>query len=218
MKKIKKTICVIGVGRFGSALVDVLLENKCDIIAIDNNEERLLPYKEKLQSLYILDSLDRESLLTAGVNNADVVIIGIGSSIEQNLIASLSAIELGVKKVIAKELSKEHGNILRKIGAEPINVESAMGERLGHSLMSSALDFLRLCKNFSVMELAIPKNFDGKTVLEVNLRAKYNINIIAIVRENGEAFANITPNSILKYGEYMIISGENKDLLRFQEL
>lgn len=217
MANLKKTICVIGVGRFGSALLDVLLENKYNIIAIDSNEEKLLPYKEKVQSLYVLDALDKESLMMAGVNNADVVVVGIGSSVEKNLIASLSAIELGVKRVIAKELSREHGNILKRIGAEPVNIESSMGERLGRSLTSSALDFLSLCKNFSIMELEVPKSMNGKNILELNLRAKYNLNIIAIVKD-GEADANIGPNSVLHEGEYIIISGENKNLLRFQEL
>lgn len=214
----KNLFGIIGMGRFGSALALELLKEGKDVIALDNNPAKLELLKKQITHVYLIDQMTKDALAEAGIGACGTVIVCIGKDVESNLLATLNAKELGVPRVIAKASSDDHGRVLEKLGAEVVLPEEDMGRRLAQSLcVTKALDWLPLCSDFSIIDVEIEKTLDGKSVLELDLRKKHGINIIAIVQ--GEtANGIITPDTILHAGEHMVIAGSNKSLSTFQEL
>ena len=216
MKKYR-TFAVIGLGRFGFQVAKTLLEIGQNVIAIDKDETILEAISKFGADVYIMNSINKDALTECGVKDADVVVIGIGKDIEASILAALNAIELGVKRAICTANSDDHAKILEKIGAEIIFPEIDIATRVAYSV-SNALteDILPLSDDFSIVQMKVPYIFDSKTVSEINLRQKYNLNLIAIVHD-GKATGNITPNTMLYSKDSMYICGTNKSITAFQD-
>lgn len=208
---------VIGIGRFGYTLVTELVKAGKEVIAMDNDDTKLQPLKDTVSHLYQVDTLSRDTLREAGIPECATVIVCIGKDVESNLLATLNAIELGVPRVISKAISEEHGRILEKIGAQVVYPEEEMGLRLAKSLASRmTLDFLSLCDDFAIIEVEVAPGFDGKTILECDLRGRYGINVIAQI--HGEkADGNITQGTRLHKGDRLVVAGTEKSLEAFQK-
>ena len=130
----------------------------------------------------------------------------------------MDCIEIGVPQVISKAGSREHGNILKKLGAEVIFPEYDEGERLATSLISRAnLDMLPLSEEFSIISIDLNPNFFGKTIIDLNWRKKYNINVIALIN-NGKADATILPETVIAVGARAVLAGSNDSLERFRNV
>jgi len=208
---------IIGIGKFGGALALELIKKGKDVIALDNNPLRLESIKKEIDHVFLIDQISKDALTEAGIASCGTVIVCIGKDIESNLLATLNAKELGVPRVISKAISADHGRVLEKLGAEVVLPEEDMGHRLAQSLcVANALDWLPLCSDFSIIEVIIPSSLDSKNVLELNLRKKYGINIIALIHE-GKANGSISPDTILHQGDQMVISGSNESLSTFQK-
>ncbi|MDD7271700.1 MAG: TrkA family potassium uptake protein [Spirochaetales bacterium] len=212
-----RTFAVIGLGRFGYQVAKTLLELGQSVIAIDKDETVLESISKLGADVYIMNSINKESLAECGLNDADVVVIGIGKDIEASILAALNAIELGVKRVVCKANSDDHAKILEKIGAEIIFPEIDIAKRLAYSVTNALTeDILPLSDDFSIIQMKVPYIFDSKTVEEINLRQKYNLNLIAIVHD-GKATGNITPKTMLYSSDSMYICGTNKNITEFQD-
>ncbi|MDD2232020.1 MAG: TrkA family potassium uptake protein [Sphaerochaetaceae bacterium] len=209
---------IIGIGRFGQALVMELLKNGKNVIALDNNAQKLESIKKYVNQVYLIDQMRHDALAEAGIGACGTVIVCIGKDIENNLLATLNAKELGVPRVISKASSADHGRLLEKLGAEVVIPEEDMGKRLAQSLCrTNTLEWLPLCEDFSIIETEVFSALDGKKVIDLNLRKNYGINIIAIV-DSGKANGTIGPDTILKKGQNLVISGTNKNLAAFQKI
>lgn len=207
---------VIGVGYFGRAVAHTLAESGRNVIAIDSNSEKLKSLSSEVSSIYQLGHISKEGLLDAGIGNCQTVVIGIGENLEASILATLHCIDIGVPKVISKAGSVEHGKILEKLGAEVIFPEEEAGARLAENLMSKAnLDMLPLSDDFSIISVDVNPGFTGKSVLELNWRKKYNINIIAIIK-NGKASGTVLPDTVIDCGDRVVLSGSNDSLEKFK--
>ncbi|MGD1821740.1 MAG: potassium channel family protein [Pleomorphochaeta sp.] len=208
---------IIGVGRFGLALAENLLENGKTIIAIDKDQNKLYPLKTSVNQLIHMSEVTKESLKEAGIADCGTVIVCIGKDTEANILATLNAIELGVPRVIAKAISNDHSRILEKIGASVVNPEIDMGAKLAKTLSAKlTLDVLPIGEDFSIIEIAINDKYANKSIKELNFRAKFGINIIAIVREN-KANGYILPETELHENDILVISGNNHDISAFEQ-
>ncbi|MFA6845109.1 MAG: TrkA family potassium uptake protein [Sphaerochaetaceae bacterium] len=208
---------IIGMGRFGCALALELIKAGKEVIAIDNNSAKLEGVKKDIIHVYLIDQITKDSLADAGIALCGTVIVGIGKDIESNLLATLNALELGVPRVISKAISADHGRVLEKLGAEVVLPEEDMGKRIAKSLTSTmTLDWLPVCNDFSIIELGIPQSLDNKTVIDMDLRKKFGINIIAIIHE-GKADGTILPSTVLHSGDQLVVAGANTNLQQFQE-
>lgn len=209
---------VIGVGYFSSAVARTLASAGKSVIAIDIDQSKLRELSSSVSSVYQLDNISREALEDAGIGNCATVIIGIGENLEASILATLACIELGVPRVISKAGSKEHGRILEKLGAEVIFPEYDAGERLAMSLMSKAnLDMLPISEEFSIISLDLNPDFTGKTILDLNWRKKYNINVIALITD-GVADATILPDTAIPENARAVLAGSNDSLERFRNV
>lgn len=216
-RKKNEIYAVVGVGRFGLAVAQTLLSLGKDVIAIDINPQRLKPLEDTSADIFVVDEISLEAFEQAGLGGCRCVIIGVGKDIEASILAALNAKELGAERVICKVINPDHAKILRKIGVEVIFPELDTGRRLAMRLSSNVTeDIFTLTKDFSIIQVKIPSYYNDKTVIDLDFRRKYGVNIIAIVRD-GRVDGQIGPQTMVKGGDYLVVAGKNSGLDDMQE-
>ncbi len=216
-KKEKNIYGIIGLGRFGHALAMELAQSGADIMVLDRDEEKVREFREYTESAFVAKSLDKKTLAESGIQNCDIVVICIGEQLDISILTTLNLVSLGVPHVIAKAASSEHGEILEKIGAEVVYPERDIALRLAHRLEASrVLDYIQLSEKLNISKLLAPDVILGKSVMEINLRAKFGVNIIAI--ENGQTMIEtVLPDYIFRQGDILFVSGSKQGLARLSE-
>lgn len=216
-KKEKLSYGIVGLGRFGYALAVDLAQSGADIMVIDRDEEKVRVLREYTENALVVNTLDKKSLMETGIQNCDVGIVCIGEHMESSILTTLNLVSLGVPQVIAKATSAEHGEILAKLGAEVVYPERDMALRLANRLETArVLDFIQLSESINISKRMVPEKFIGKTVLELNIRAKFGLNVIA-VESGGKVTDNIRPDYCFQPNDVMIVSGSRDALLRLNE-
>ena len=216
-KKEKDTYGIVGLGRFGYALAIELATSGADLLVLDRDEEKVRELREYTESAYVVKSLDKKSLSETGIQNCDVAVVCIGEQMDTSILTTLNLVSLGIPTVISKATSIEHGEILEKLGAEVVYPEHDMAVRLAHRLEASrTLDFIQLSEKLNISKFLIPERIVGKTVLFVNLRKRFGINIIAL-ENNGTLIEGIDPEYIFEKGDIMFVSGSKEGLNRLAE-
>lgn len=172
---------VIGLGRFGSALVECLASSGKEVIAVDKDEAKVKEARRFTDYAMVVEALDRESLEEAGMQNCDTVVIWIGEQVDVSILATMTALKMNVPHVIAKANSLIHGEVLKQLGARVVYPERDMAVRLGKGLIyNSFLDSVTLEGDVEVRRIQATDRLIGLTVRETDTRRKYNLNIIAI--------------------------------------
>ena len=217
-KKREKLIYgIIGLGRFGTALAVELAAAGADMIIIDKSEERIDFAKELTENAYIVRNLDKKTLTETGMHNCDVVALCIGEQIDVSILTTLNLISMGIPKVIAKASSADHGDILVRLGAEVVYPERDMAIRLAHRLETSeSLDFIQLSEKLNISKFILPHKAEGKTVIDVNFRGKFGLNIIAIENQN-EINESVRPDYVFKNGDILYLSGSKTGFAKLSE-
>ena len=218
--KVKNEKCIygiIGLGRFGYALALELAAAGADLIVLDRDEEIVRELREHTENAYVVRNLEKKTLMETGIQNCDIVIVCIGEHLDTSILTTLNLTSIGVKKIIAKAKSAEHGEILEKLGAEVVYPERDMAVRLAHRLETSkVLDFVQLSEKLNISKFLVPDELIGKTVIDVDLRARFGANIIAI--ENGNEIQEyIRPDYCFKKGDILFVSGAKEGLCRLLE-
>ncbi|MBC2580283.1 TrkA family potassium uptake protein [Clostridium sp. DJ247] len=212
-----KQFIVIGLGRFGTAVAKTLYQLGNDVLAVDTDEKRVQEISEYVTHAVHTNATDEENLKSLGINNFDVAIIGIGVNMEDSIMITLLAKELGVKYVIAKANTEIHARILYKTGADKVVFpERDTGARVAHDIVSrSVLDYIELSSEYSISEIMADKEWHNKTLGQLDMRAKYGINVVAVKRKDN---IDISPNSeykILK-GDIIVAIGKDKHINKFE--
>lgn len=221
MKKVDNSIvrqfAVIGCGRFGSSVAKTLYGLGYDVMAIDRNEDVVQSMADSVTHAIQADGTDEASIKALGIRNFDVVVVTIGSDIQSSILITLIVKELGVKYVIAKAQNELHGKVLYKSGADRVVFpERDMGVRVAHNLVSSnILDYIELAPDYSIMEISALEEWEGKTLLDLNMRGKYGINVMAI--KHGTEI-NISPRAsdAIYKDDILVVVGNNDDLRRIE--
>ncbi|MBN6189063.1 TrkA family potassium uptake protein [Aneurinibacillus sp. BA2021] len=214
----RKSFAVIGMGRFGSSLAEQLYSMGYDVMAIDENEERVQNSLSISTHAVQADSTDELAMKEVGIRNFDVVVVAIGIDIQASILTTLTLKEMGVRRIVAKAQNERHGQVLYKVGADRVVFpERDMGLRVAHNLISAnVLDFIELAEEYSVAEVAASHKMNGKSLIELDVRANFGVNVVAI--KSGSSF-NIAPDPSdrINEGDILIVIGHNKDLRRFEE-
>ena len=213
-KNEKNTYGIIGLGRFGYALATELAEAGAELLVLDQDEEKVRELREYTENAYVVRSLDKKTLSDTGIQNCDVAIVCIGEHMDTSILTTLNLVSLGIPKVIAKAKSAEHGEILAKLGAEVVYPERDMALRLATRLETSrVLDYMQLNEQLNISKFGIPDKIVGETVLSVNMRGRFGINIIAV--ENGGSVNDaVGPDYVFKNGDILIVSGKKEGTRR----
>ena len=208
---------IIGLGRFGTSLAEELIACGKDVICLDIDETKLTPLKNRIDQLYLVQQINRDVLLDSGIQNCQTVIICIGKSVENSIMAALNVIELGVPNVIAKANTDDQGRVLKKIGAKVVFPEVDMGYRLAKNLTSrNTLDFLALNRNFSIIEFELHDTLAEQTVADANLRGKFHLNIIALIRGE-DVIGEICPDTKFEIDDRVVVAGNNEHITLFSD-
>ena len=203
---IKQTYAVFGLGRYGRAVAKELVKNGVEVLAVDMDEELVNSAVTEIPYCRCADVTDAEVIKQLGIANIDVVIIAMATNLEASVMATMLCKENGVKTVIAKCANEMNYKILSKVGADRVVFpESESGIRLAKNLLSSGfVDIIDLSEDASMIELEVREEWVGKSLLELNLRRKYSINVVAIVREE-EVCINIEPEKPLEKSMKLIV-------------
>lgn len=211
------TYGIVGLGRFGTALALELYRSGTDFLVIDRDEEKVREMREFTDNAFVVRSLDKKTLMETGIQNCDVAVVCIGSQLDTSILTTLHLVSLGVPTVIAKSNSVEHGEILEKLGAQVVYPERDMAIRLANRLEASRmLDYIQLSEKLNFSKLMAPDKMLGKTVLEVNLRKNFGVNIIA-VENNGILNEVVPPDYSFKKGDILFLSGSKVGLNRLSQ-
>jgi trk system potassium uptake protein TrkA len=220
-----RQFAVIGLGRFGWSVAKTLSEKGHQVLAIDHNEELVQSVSEFVTEAVQVDSTDEKALKAVGIMNVDVAVIGIGTNLEASVLTALILKELGIQHIIARAVTAEHGKVLERVGAtKVVFLERDMGIKIANSLVSpSVLEHIELSPEFSIMETVPPKEFIGRSIRDLDVRAKYDLNIIGVrsagsTKEKPGDF-NVAPKAdyVLKQGDVLVIIGSNNNLDRFRK-
>lgn len=213
----KKEFVVFGLGRFGKSVATTLAESGCNVLVVDSNQDKIQEMADVVTYAVKGDVTDAELLESLGLGNFDGAIIAIGENLEASVMVTILAKEMGVPYVMAKAQNELHGKVLKKVGVDQVvQPEKETGIRMAHNLvMGNFFNAIELSSTSSVMELDIPKDWAGKTIKELNIRAKHKINIIGIKREKE---LDINPDADVKLSkdDILVVIGENNSLNRFK--
>ncbi len=214
----KKEFAVIGLGRFGGSVARTLHEMGYEVMVIDRDPQRVQDYATLVTHAVEADSTDEGAMRALGIRNFDVVVVAIGEDIQSSILTTIILKELGVQKVVVKAQSDLHGKVLYKIGADKVVYpERDMGVRVVHQLISpNILDLIELADDYSVIELSAGNFFNGKTLSELDIRAKFGCNVVAIKSGEKITIAPLATDRIYR-GDILIVIGRNEDLQRLRE-
>ena len=209
---------VIGLGSFGFHMAKKLGENGQEVVAIDANRGIVDDVKDFVTAAVVTDATDRDNLTQLITKDIDVAIVSLGDKIEASVMVTLYLREIGVKRIITKALTPDHGKVLKMVGAtDVIYPEKDMAEKLASNLSNpNVLDYLPLSSGHSIREIAVPKAFEGKSLAELHLRKRFQIQVIAI-RSSGTI--NLVPAAdyTFKAMDTVILVGPNESLEKIVE-
>ncbi len=227
-----KQFVVIGLGRFGSSIARALTAKNFEVLAMDRSEERVKEIEEVVSQAVVVDATDEKALKDLGIKDFDTAIVSIGENIEDSIMVTMILKELGVKQVIVKAHNDLHAKILQRVGADRIVFpEKEMGEKLAESLASPKIfDYIELSTEYGILEIIAPKRFCDKTLIELKLREKFGVSVMAIKRKMPYTKPDGSPDfkeeiiigpggsdEILQ-GDILVLLGKYKDLNRIEKL
>ena len=207
---------VIGLGRFGSALVKTLAEAGKEVIAIDKDEQRDKAVRKYTDFAFVVDNLNKETLEETGIQNCGTVTICIGEALDVSILTTMLVIRMGIPNVISKANSQEHGEVLKQLGAMVVYPESDMAVRIGKRLISGSLiDYISLDDNVEVRRIAVGGAMVGHSILELNIRNAYGINVIAVERDH-QTDVEFPPQYVFREGDIVAVIGKEDKIDHFE--
>ena len=214
-----RSYIVIGLGRFGSEAAKRLCELGCEVLAIDRDSELVQHISDSVTQAVVGDARDKGVLRALGVTEFECAIVAIGGSLGDSVLATMNLKELGVPYVVCKAHDETHRQVLLKLGADKVVIpEQEQANRLARNLSSpNVLDYIELSDDFGIIEVPAPVLWVGKSLKDLNVRAKLGVNIIAI--RQGEAI-NVSPGAdyAILQGDVMVVLGDTDALTAVQKL
>lgn len=214
-----KSYIIIGLGRFGQTLARQLCALGAEVLALDKRSDLVQQVAEDVTHAVVGDGQDKEVLRALGARNFDCGIIAIGSNLAASVLTAMNLKELGVPYIICKAHDETHRKVLEKLGVDRVIIpEQENAQRLARSLNShNVLEYIELSEDYGILEIPAPKGWIGKTIKELNVRAKLGVNIIAV--ENDKK-TNVSPSADYQIvpGDVMVVLGDNYALEAVQKL
>ena len=212
-----KQYAVIGMGRFGTGVASTLLNAGQEVLVVDSNEEIIQKISEFATHAVVADATDEASLKSLGLRNFDIIVVAIGNDLEASILTTLLLKEIGVKYIVAKADSAPHGKLLEKVGADKVVFpERDMGQRIAHNLMSTnVIEYFEVAPDLGIIEIGVPDELVGTSLLESKLRERYGITVIA-VRRNGKLILSPSPSEKFIDGDTLILVGDSKGIQQFE--
>ena len=214
-----KSYLVVGLGRFGQAVARQLCQLGAEVLAMDRRNELVQQVAGDVTHAVVGDAQDKEVLRALGAEDFDCAIVAIGDDLAASVLITMNLKELQVPYIVCKAHDETHTKVLEKLGADRVVIpEEENARRLGRSLFShNVLDYIELSEEYGILEVPAPKTWIGRTLKELNVRAKLGVNIIAV--ESGKK-TNVAPGAdyLIREGDVMVVVGDNYALEAVQKL
>ncbi len=227
-----RRFAVIGLGRFGQKLAIALAMSGAEVIAIDRDREQVELIRDQVTHAVRLDSTDMEALKSQGIDKVDVAIVGIGQGTAQGFESAVLTVvnlrQMGVEQIYSRAESLVAGEVFSKVGAtEVIYPEIESAQRWAYKLIAPQIgEKIDFAPGYSIARIEAPPSFGGKTVMDLQLRQKYNVNLV-LIKRNGEAWGhkserdsiiNVpTPDTVVQEGDILMVAGADADLARLPQ-
>ncbi|MBM7583544.1 trk system potassium uptake protein TrkA [Bacillus pakistanensis] len=213
-----KQFAVFGLGRFGGSLVKEFYHLGVEVLAVDIDEEKVSYYSDYATHAVLANGIDELTLKQLGLRNIDLAFVSFGENIESSILTSLLLKEIGVPQVWAKAHNDYHSKVLYKIGVDRvIHPERDMAKRIAHHIISKKIiDYIELSKEFSIAEVVATNKLHNKSLLDLDIRARFGCNIVAYQR-GGEIVVTPLAEDVIKEGDILIVIGRNEDITRFDK-
>jgi len=206
---------VVGLGRFGSAIADALNRLGHEVLAVERNPDLVQEWSGRLTHVVEADATSIDALRQLGVEDFPIAVVGIGTSIEASVLATANLVDLDVKQIWAKAITPSHGRILERIGAHHVVYpEADAGERVAHLVSGKLLDYIEFDDGFAIVKMRPPKETQGFTLAESNVRRKYGVTIVG-VKSPGQDFTYALPDTMVTAHDTLIVSGHTELIERF---
>lgn len=211
-------VLVLGLGRFGGAIAETLVELGHEVLAVDVDPKIVQSYAGRLTHVVEADSTDEEALRQLGAEDFDCAVVAIGTNIEASILTTSVLVDLGIETIWAKAITAPHGRILERVGAKRVVLpESEMGERVAHMVVGRALNYIEFEDGFALVETKPPREYVGKALGEAGIRKEHGVTIVCI-KHRGEDFSYATPETVLKEDDLLIVAGKTEQTERFAQL
>lgn len=214
-----KSFIVIGLGSFGNEVAKRLCQQGCEVLAMDVNSDLVQQISESVTQAVTGDAQDKEVLRALDAKTFDCGIVAIGDNLGTSVLCTMNLKELGVPYIVCKAGDETHKEVLKKLGADRVVIpEKENAARLAKSLGSNnVLDYIELSDEFGIIETPAPEKWDGKSLIELNVRAKLGVNILAVKREGNVVVSPAADYTLLK-GDVLVVLGDNAALKAVQRL
>jgi trk system potassium uptake protein TrkA len=213
----RKSFAVIGIGRFGTALIEELVNLQADVLVIDRNIDKIDRIAKLVANAVCLDSTDIDALREVGIQNYDTVIVATGEAVDNSIMTTLILKDLGVKEVYVRVQNDYHARVVEKLGVDAdhlIRPEQSTGHRMAKILVSgNFLEYIELDQQYSFVTVTAAKKIIGKHLLELEIRSRFGVNIVA-VRRNDKI---LIPSSTTPFetNDEVLLVGSNQNIERF---
>ncbi len=214
-RKHNNGILVLGLGRFGGAIAQTLVELGHEVLAVDADHKIVQSYAGRLTHVVEADCTDEDALRQIGADDFDCAVVAIGTHIEASILTTSVLVDLGVKTIWAKAITEPHGRILERVGATRVVLpEHEMGERVAHLVVGRALNYIEFEDGFALVETKPPREYVGKTLGQAGIRKTHGVTVVCIKRP-GEDFSYATAETMLTADDLLIIAGKTEKAERF---
>jgi trk system potassium uptake protein TrkA len=225
-----RRFAVIGLGEFGVSVAKTLAEEGGEVIAIDKREDRLKEVMDDVAQAVQIDATDEKAMKAVGIEEVDAAVVGMGRNLQASILTTIILKDFGVKEIVAKAVNAIHGKVLEKIGvSRVVYPELDMGVRVARSLFSTRiLEQIELSSRHSIMEIQAPPKFIGKTLRELDVRARYGVNVIAIKRKLGhitdkgeishidDVDISPHPDDVINKDDTLLVFGDNESIAKLR--
>ncbi|MEU7908895.1 TrkA family potassium uptake protein [Actinoplanes sp. NPDC049118] len=208
-------VLVVGLGRFGSALAEDLQRLGHDVLAVDRSFDLVQEWSDQLTHVTQADATSATAMRQIGAHEVDVAVVAIGTGIEASLLSTGVLVDLGVREVWAKAITTAHGRLLERIGAgHVVYPERDTGRRVAHLLNGRLIDYIEFDDGYAIVKVRAPRATWDKTLAESALRTRYGVTVVG-VKSPGEAFNHALPDTGVREGDLLIVSGARSAIERF---
>ena len=212
-----KGICVIGLGSFGRNLAITLAKTKQSVLVIDADRERIDDIGDKVDNAVCGDATNEAVLRAAGIKNCECVVICMENNLADTILITVLLKEMGIKKIVCRATDDRQKKVLIKVGATQVVLpEKESGVKLAYTLSRRGMvDYFAPSGDFAIAEIVVQKSWVGKSVIEIDVRKKYNVSIIAVADKDGEDFTLLAdPNRAFLENEHVVVAGDNASIER----
>lgn len=214
-----KSFIIVGLGRFGSEAAKCLYKQGCEVLAIDMKSELVQQISDDVTQAVIGDARDKEVLRALDAKSFDCGIVAIGDSLADSVLATMNLKELNVPYIVCKASDETHTQVLKKLGADKVVIpEKENADRLAKSLASTnVLDYIELSDDYGIIEIPAPGSWQSKSLIELNVRAKLGVNILAVKRD-GAITVSPAADFRIAAGDILVVLGDTAALKAMQKL